>query len=779
MILFSLLFQSEDGMNKKVVFVILILFLLGIACGTITSTNQNKNPTDASSVAVAVGVATATLQASSTTGEPSETTDTGELPPLSFNELYEIGVEGGLWTEEEGVIRFLKYFSGENLTEEIPNIKDVALKTSSSVIDRANELLEGDEINSETKAEINRLLRKLLPPQSVLDAISQPETQTGITSPGKSAMIHFPAALASSEEECVNLAYEGYDPDKIDGQFCMISRERILTNGSVIQIYFPVWTQDREEDTAEILVYINMLLNTMEETALTYQKIKGLIVNNFSFVYSTDNAVQIGTSKIDQNSNSCILNYQGISEISEPLRQHIAYNMFSCVQQWTLGNIPDRWKLGTAMYFSNIVFPMGELELATMPYFDQRSTYTPIDRMGDESYIFFQFLGNIYGPDTVVEIMKKTKNDNIVEFNPYTASGTQGDFTRFVIEYLSSGIADENTGEYYHSSSPPKVTDNITVDREGDYNLGTEFLVAKRYFVDYTKEKRFLQTEISSHGAKITGVEATQFQNIYKWSGLPPEIRSSCKKDVRYLYVPAFVFPGDYRFSEIKLQVDTVEQAVCDPCLLGTWKVFNSSFEEYMTSIFEEQVPGVSGFQFAISGDYYLQFDTEGKFQAQRKDLTVVAGIGQIDYPIQPTLNPNSPGPQPTENGSFDLSFTPMVTTIINSNGIGNYWADGKTMKISQFVDGLESAQISGGLTFTHGFFSSLQSGGDAFESAMSSNPESTNANVDQEESAPYFCQGDALEITMPYTGSILQLYRVDQILPDPIPFFSPYYKEP
>ncbi len=744
----------------KLLLTIVLLLAIGVACRSQNvSNNSNSVLENNSSTDSPVPTPTATPTPTNAPLPEEGLSDPDELPPLSFEEILEAGVETGDWTMEEGIVSFLQYFVGEKGTDDLPGVDEVIVQSGSEIVALADEILAQPDANPQTQSEIERLLRILHPPQVVLDEISQPEGETGATTSAKLAYLGQPVPLAQTEEEdCINLAQGGYDPEEIEGRICLLYRERVVTTRTTIRVYFPIWTEDSEE----IFTTINTLLNTLEETTITYNRLNGIVLKDYNIIFWPREFFNIPIStRIEDNTDACMLNFAWIADLPESAKQNIARQMFTCVLNWTYGNANKWWGVGSSLYFSNVAYPQGDYEWEIIPYFDRYSVNLPIDRMGHANFVFFQFLGNVYNPQTVIDIIGEIDSGTLFDWFHYIAPGSPGDFTRFVVDYLSEGIADENTGSYFISPSPPRVTGTITVDEVGDYTLESEALNARRYFVDYKEEKRFLQVERDVETSAITGVEAKLHQNRSAWSSLPPEIRSSCEEDVRYLFVPTFRLLADHRFNQNTIQVTEAEQAVCDPCLLGAWRIDNLSFSEYMEGVFEENVPQVSNFVTYIGGDYFMQFDSEGNIQTQRIDLSVYYGL-ESGIPIQPTLNPDAPGPQPTEMVSVPVNGT----VVINSSGIGKYSADGEIMKVTQFVDVVDDATAGIG-AYSSGFFIAM--GG-----INSENMPGGVASESPNESAPYTCEGDILEITMPYYESILRLDRVDHILPTPVPTLSP-----
>jgi len=739
-------------------FIAIFIIALSTACGNSSTNQNNADVPDSSPVVLPTATATNTPQ-------PVVEDQSEELPPLTYERLLETGVETGRWTHGDGLVFFLRYFAGELSENDLPGVEQVGLQTGSGIVALADEYRIQPDADPEISAELERLLRKMFPPQDVLDAISQPADETGLAAPAKLASLYNPVQKLQSAEDCIDLFNDGYyDPDQIQGKICLYSQEREINSRTKIKVYYPFWTDSFSELESG---RIDGLLDAMEKSALTYSELNGLTVKNFSMLYIPLEVLNLNipiSTRYHGDSDSCLLNIgtnQFIVEYEQSLNQMIALQMFNCITNWTFGYNVKFFAQGAPYYFSNVVFPDGDIEGIVLREFDQLSVNTDVfdAGMGPANYIFFQWLGNVYGPQKVVDFLHEFDSDS-QKWLLYIASGSQGDFTRFVVEYLSQGIADENTGRYYKSPSPPKVTDTISIDEAREYGFDLEPFVASRYFVDYKKEKRFLQT---GPNISLSAVEAKLHRDLSAWSGLPPEIRSSCKEDIRYLFVVTYpIIFEEVEVNRININVTEAEQAVCDPCLLGTWKINNGSFASYMESIFEKNVPQTSNFKTDIGGDYFMQFDSAGKVQAQRENLYLLIYL-ETEFNIQPTLDPTNPGPQPTQK----LGVLPAATSLeINSNGIGNYSADGEFLTITQFVDIVEDVRT--GSTFvesSQGFFFKLN--GMQFEFG----PEYAALDEpDQSETVSYSCDQDVLAFVMNDTLDLLWLDRVEKILPTPMP---------
>lgn len=84
----------------------------------------------------------------------------------------------------------------------------------------------------------------------------------------------------------------------------------------------------------------------------------------------------------------------------------------------------------------------------------------------------------------------------------------------------------------------------------------------------------------------------------------------------------------EHEHDEVEQEADAEstapEEHVLGPaeCLVGSWRVDNARFEEYLNSL-------GTGVSMAVSGANYLRFDDEGKYFTWREDFTFTMGSGE------------------------------------------------------------------------------------------------------------------------------------------------------
>jgi hypothetical protein len=311
--------------------------------------------------------------------------------------------------------------------------------------------------------------------------------------------------------------------------------------------------------------------------------------------------------------------------------------------------------------------------------------------------------------------------------------GMEGNFNQFVVEYLSTGVLDSGGGRI--TTDPSKTTGTKPIKDKGEVQFTTGAFTATRYYADYEKEKRFLQSPIEEGNGSFSSVEYELHKIFNAWSSLPPEVRSKCKENVRYLFVVTTTGEGYYTHSA---NVTESEKAECDPCLLGTWDIDPDSYAEYMERIMAQSGESMD---LAVSGHLYLQFQTNGIVISQREDLR--------------------------------MSFDNQVSTVINGNGSGKYSADGEELGVYSFLDITNSVGLdygNGQITYfndnSQGSFSIF---GQTYAAPGVGGVDLNAGNSPTSTSGEYVCKQDSLAITVPEYGELIFI-RVDKILATPIP---------
>lgn len=747
----------EGSMQRlKLFLIVILLVIVGAACGAqneSSTTDSLENP----SITASVPTPTATLSPANTPLSGEAIGDPDGLPPISFVEVYEAGVEAGNWTKEEGLVLMMKYMIGQIGPEEVPGVSEVEEAEGTGIVRMVIDYLDQPDHDSEIGQELNRLKRILFPPQEVLEQISR---QKGSVPRNRLVSVEQIPPL-QTQEACAELAEVGYDGNELENadefdenplaQFfedCYIYVERILGD-QTIRVYYPAgWEGDDARESR-----VRVTLEALADSSNVYRGLPGLTVKdlNAAFGLAPYGEAKAFANFFDPETEACPIAMLPLSDQFEDgkFKQIVAHEVFHCVQTWSFPNSKPYdthkwWMEGSAEYFSNLVYPSTNLEYRKIEYLDTRSAELSLFQMTYENFGFFQFMGNKYSTENLIGILYSISSSNS-HSGQETALRAVADFEKrfnlYVVEFLSSGILDSDQSTRIKTTTLPKVSGSETIeDKNDDPKFRVQPFVAMRYRVTYKEEKRFLQTALTPDDAQFSSVEEKTHQDISSWSDLPPEIRSECDKDVIYLFAITSVddFYVDY---EIDITLD--EKAECDPCLLGTWDVDHQSFETYIEGIMARN-PSGGTIDLSVGGHQYLQFKTDGKVLSQRKDFT--------------------------------LRINEQFSTIINGNGSGTYTANGEVLTVMNFLDITDSVGFdygNGQITYTN---NSNQASFSIFGMDYSDPNLATDlnaGNAPQTQSAQYVCDKDDLTITIPNLGELL-FNRVDQILPTPVPTAAP-----
>lgn len=578
----------------------------------------------------------------------------------SFSDLLYAKVEKGEWSQGEGLVSILKYFLGEAAIQDHPEFEFVLEENGTGILRLAHEFIKQNPDDFEIVNELDRLISQMKPSEEILELISQEANETSQIGNAKTAMLNKQA----SAESCENLQQSGFDMVYFSGEPCYFYQEAMV-NGHTYRIYYPSYWHgdDRAKPTIDHGLFG---LTDSVSTYATFGDVYDINLIISLSVYPEGNEV-LGVQHGTTGKETCpITLFRTINEMSyDDYKQSIAHEVFHCFQDW---NTPTSeyetngwWLEGSAEFFSNLVYPMVNYEHRFLSSFDADSVRTPIDKMSYENFIFFQHLGNEHGAEEVINLLKLLATSNGSNSTLASFGNMAGTFQDFVVAYMSTGILD--TGGGMISVGNPTVVKTEVIDQEEEKKFNTQPFVATRYRMNYKKEKRFLQTPKEGGSGKYSTAENKIRNDISNWSALPPEIRSECEDDVLYVLVTTTTEVGET--YELIANIDKMEKAECDPCLLGVWAVNNPSYEEFLVRMFNSQgslegFPPGTQIVVDVEGKYYLEFKEERELKSRRYEFSITMGA----------------------------SGFPGFTTTIDSQGIGKYSTqDGKKLDVFDHLD--------------------------------------------------------------------------------------------
>ncbi|MBN2043817.1 MAG: hypothetical protein JW757_02255 [Anaerolineales bacterium] len=729
-------------MNKARIFLTAFaLLLVGLACSTFSGGSTNNSAPNGDDQ-TQIPTATPTISQPDQI-EPQDEFLLEGLAPISYEEILEIGVETGYWTKEQGFITLLKYFLGEISEGQIPGTESLVERTATGVIRELQDFIQNTDLNPETRAELETLLRRILPPQDILEQTAERKGSSRPNTQGSSS----PLANQQSQASCQEISILGYDEDDLSRMAGCYYYEEQTFQSSIFRIYYPFWWFG----DGPYRTIIDTTFDALIESATQYANYNSLVIGDLNLIFPIENSGNTfgAQAYFDLESSACPLTmyplaYEQLGEAD--YKQVVAHEMFHCIQDYSFPNTAPYsthswWLEGGADYFSNLVYPQTNLEWEFLDSFNQKSANQSIFDLDYENFVFFQFMGNKYSVQSLVDILQNVSAAGSQPGQQSVLSNVpemETNFNLFVVEFLSSGVMDSGGGAI--TVGNPTMTDQKKIDKQGEFPFDTSPFVATRYKVEYEKEKRFLQDPVPGDGGSFSAAEFSGYQNIDNWSDLPPEVRSYCKEPLPYIFAVTTTGSGNYEFNA---NVTLAQTAVCDPCLLGVWAVDNDSFEEYILRIAEDAGPIEGGGELTleVNGFNYLEFKDDARLITRRVDFAITTGVS-----------------------SYDTTFT----TVIDSQGSGTYSSDGEKIqvfKLADFVnsiyatvDGYPIAVSQTPSTGTYSFFGTTASG-----------PGLNQDSAPENAGGAYVCDKETLTVTQPEYGPIL-FNRVDKIIPTPVP---------
>ena len=682
------------------------------------------------------------------TYEDETTEEIAALLPINFSAYIAEGVELGLWAEVEGMLTVFGYLMGQAEKTAVPRIDDVGEWALTGLLRSFRDKIAAGELTAEQIAEYDAYYKILLPSAESLELFSEPEgTETGgMKPPGLAAL--------ASQSDCSTMSSTGFPAEDHAGRACFKYTE-FEHEGVKHRVYYPIGS---EEEQKNIKSYADTIQTALKDSVNTFEPFGTLrsvhILVRPQLARETEDSITLA-HQIPMSSSSTTCNlvfFKGSftstsTENLDELKQTTAHEIFHCFQDWNFTTAPydthQWWLEGSAEYFSNLVYPLTDDEHRYFGDFSTKSTKTPVTDMAYENAVFFQHLGTRLGDDGLISLLKKFtggKSDHIRAMAGI--ENMDGIFNEFVVLLMSRGVPDTSTLSTYVFNKI-KVTKVVRIDEEKPYSFEPAPFVAARYSLRFKKERLFEQ-ENEETKIRHSAVEKGLHNVFTNWSSMPEELRTECDKKVTYLLAATAVETS----AEYKLEVNKVEEASCDPCLLGTWDIDPEKYATFMEGLMTQfggaEAAGIS-IDITITGHNYVQFMDDGRFTTQRDAFG---------------MQFNVPGMGPINN-------------VTNSSGSGRYTADGEILTAVTLNDVI--SDVSGNINMGGGVEGSflIEEGSSTFfgggTSVTIDDDGGLNNGVEKPDPVGYVCTDETLVMIHPTLGEMSYL-RVDEILPTPVP---------
>ncbi len=266
----------------------------------------------------------------------------------------------------------------------------------------------------------------------------------------------------------------------------------------------------------------------------------------------------------------------------DAFEQVVAHEAWHCIQHYD--GFPMEVPAGTAWYreggaefFSNVAFPSNDYESRATPIFDRRSVSMPLDELSYEAWMWWQYLSNLSGESFVADLhrsMMQSGGNGVDEL-----SGLDETFHNFIVEFAAGTLKDQDgTGlpraiYYRPARSVAKDDAGRTID------AAVAQYVGGRWLLPYDPKLRVFQSDATTTtGGRLSSVDWAKRSVLGEWTGVAPEVRSTCGAPSHHAFVGTSL-TSDQNFV---VQIDRVEEAACDPCVLGTWSLRLDTFQSLL-----------------------------------------------------------------------------------------------------------------------------------------------------------------------------------------------------
>lgn len=589
--------------------------------------------------------------------EIEETEET--LPAGDLLEVVERGVAAGSFSEAEGIARALTGLSGRGVPTPGLGPDDAVEPGLTALTRHAADLLRGEELSDGDRAMLEDALRPFTPSQELLDAISTPAPARAAGFANASFALSSPSSSSTSSsassapieiiaQDCIDVMATGVsdDTDLDTGEACFYYVETEV-GGHALRVYYSsTWQTD-----ADKLAVVDVALDALATSTAVFGELATIGPVSAVFSLSGNGTVNAQQPYFDL-ADPCPITFfiSALERPSAAFRQTVAHEVFHCVQNRSFTTRPYAthkwWMEGSATYFSNVVYPTANAEHAWTWRFDARSHDKNLTQMAYENTVFFQYYANVRGDAAIIDVLRTVSAAGATVDSIASTAGMERLWRDFVVAGVADAVYDTGGGTV---GALQRYKPIINVDSVRSVEFETASMRANRYPVRYVKGKRYEQT--TEESAHLAAAWANEVQDLTAWTEVPVDVRPTCERNRTYIVVATTVGAP----LTPSANINTVEQAVCDPCLLGTWGLQLDTFAEYILSVVKsggEEVPGLS---LDIDGSYQFEFTANGGLSAV-KNITVKPVVANLGGGPTTTLTGSESGRYDADGGKLTVT---------------------------------------------------------------------------------------------------------------------------
>jgi hypothetical protein len=662
-----------------------------------------------------------------------------EPAPQESLELMLAEVESGDLELEEGVLQLMRVMVGDGsipgYTQDVEGGAEFKSGWGLSLL--AYQLYQQSD-DPELRAELERLHRRLAPPREALRRYAQL-----VEEPQSSNLGHLMSP--SKQTECSQIWEEGFPETDGPAPICL-HYAQFIVGLNTYDVYYPV---EMEQQLAS-QGYLDAAIQALADSHSRYSEYFEL--RSIDLVFSPIEATDIG-GPVGGSAFVPVLNAEEMGDKACPItmvagaldedlavfKQIVAHEVFHCVHLWRKGfsgyTETSWYNEGLANYFSNVVYPNANAEWDSVHKFHGASIYSSIFEMTYENTVFYQYLGNQFGNEWLVDFIDDLPSSDRSGMLSHVSGldGIDEIFHEFGQAYMEGKIADTGGGPLPGTALVPPET-NMIIPSDGSYQLEAKpFQVARAHVLIEPKTR--IEFSIDQEGERA--MEGVRRLGEDEWLPFPNPV-STCEDPLSFQQILTSTETGAYTANVASFEptVDLEEENDCDQCLIGVWRHDNAG-SDYWDHVMQESADRQTYLD-QVSGTHTLTFFEDGTYRSFSDDfMTIWAG-------------------KPVEGNVTEVQTTVEVDTL------GNYNTPGESLL--QLVE--DQVQYrSEVVTVVSGPLGTFSS-----DPIVNTEPEAGDPMT--AEGAPYSCEGDTLEIFHEDPGwNWSGYYQYSRVSSDPTSF--------
>ncbi len=572
------------------------------------------------------------------------------LPPFADSmELIDAGVESGVWTEAEGVRAIVSILLGELSPDAVPDFDQLPAKGHAAVMLRAEEILADPTVDEAVRADLARLTNFFF-----ADDPYGPSDAAGETSaPGEPTIVLAGTrGVPRAGPNCgvSEVVIYGAENTRLCYQEVTRGQDTVLVpveDGVIDEAEAVLDIVDRAREG-----YFDYTLSTLPPVTVLLSPRLSPAEPGFA---KGDVLAHVQSASSSRCRVAIFSNSASVSEDPE-LRNTVAHELFHCVQGiWDGGSSDDFIVEAGASYFAYRLLSECVSGLTSWgPTLDQNTTAGPLLDQSYSGWYFWAFLDEqgYVSPQSIGALHRAVYSGTDVE------EGLRGFLSdlpqvvnKFYARLMGPGLACGFQGN--------RVSDTMTVDRDGPIELNASLWIGTRYKLNYA-EKRFFEQK-SDGVAPIGMVEYAKRSDEASWVTTEPEIRTECTQQETWIVVVGTLISNS---SEPRnLEVTKVSEGVCDACLIGEWSINLDTMEPFFESL-------SAGLKVELTGEWAFKFGrSDGGATAPFSDeRDIVLTFAEDRGSIAAKLQGKGGGPYMADGTALQvLSYTDSVTVTIGS----------------------------------------------------------------------------------------------------------------